>query len=448
MLAVSQYWADEAEDAVHATLAYSQRDTPLWPHDCEWGDREIPGEACGSCVQDHALEWMRGWDDNGAAIEAFQPWCHEHGSQDESEASNAMPFAIARMRDGRIEVDQVGPLLRGWLEVGGASASHPRDPRANELLALVHAEPESDSPRRVLADHLLEIGDPLGEFIALSLLEPSEGGSDVEARRKALLEAHASTWLGPLVECVPLVSAGFERGFLARCDVYLDGDSARFLSLPEWATVEELRFLPGSAHFIAATMTALRRVGPLGRAGLYQLSSANRPWKLEELHAVIEDTDDVYTLLQAKTLPSLRRLVLAGPRASSAFAALRAENPFDRLERVELCLEPDAHDTAAVRTLCSGLSRDPRSPTLALSVARMNATPAGWVFERRGDDVTVTMNGWSDVATIENLQFLVRGVPQELSFRVAPSRFWAPTRVDVERIAQVNRRRVEDMMPR
>src|SRR5437763_13066136 len=39
----------------------------------------------------------------------------------------------------------------------------------DELVAAIHADPDSDAPRLVYADWLQSLGDPLGEYIALSL---------------------------------------------------------------------------------------------------------------------------------------------------------------------------------------------------------------------------------------------------------------------------------------
>jgi len=102
----------------------------------------------------------------------------------------------------------------------------------------VYAHPDDDAPRLVLADHLLELGDPRGQFLALQL---AKGKATPAARRKekALLEKHRADWLGPLAEVVNPYHHVFRRGFLAEAMVDFGGRT-----LPpadEWATVERLR---------------------------------------------------------------------------------------------------------------------------------------------------------------------------------------------------------------
>jgi uncharacterized protein (TIGR02996 family) len=80
-------------------------------------------------------------------------------------------------------------------------------PLREELLARVGASPDDDGARLVLADHLLEEGDPLGELIMLQCQPQPD-----EARVARLLELHGAKWDSLLG---PYVSAGetrFERG--------------------------------------------------------------------------------------------------------------------------------------------------------------------------------------------------------------------------------------------
>jgi uncharacterized protein (TIGR02996 family) len=79
-----------------------------------------------------------------------------------------------------------------------------------DLFAAVYAEPDSDEPRVVLADHLMDEGDPRGEFIAKQL-----AGDDAGA--EALLAAHGRTWLDTLGPFTRRVQ--FRRGFAARLEL-------------------------------------------------------------------------------------------------------------------------------------------------------------------------------------------------------------------------------------
>jgi len=89
-----------------------------------------------------------------------------------------------------------------------------------ELWERVWLEPASDEVRRVLADALLEAGDPRGEFIAvqcrLAAVEPDERGPELKAlevRERELLEAHQAEWVGEWPFAQP---PDFVRGFPER----------------------------------------------------------------------------------------------------------------------------------------------------------------------------------------------------------------------------------------
>jgi uncharacterized protein (TIGR02996 family) len=86
------------------------------------------------------------------------------------------------------------------------------------LLAAVYAAPEDSGPRRVLADALMESGDPRGEFIVLQLQEAENGGTETGTKRAdALLAAHKDAWLGALQPVV--YRAWFREGFLDRIEL-------------------------------------------------------------------------------------------------------------------------------------------------------------------------------------------------------------------------------------
>jgi len=218
VLGASQYWNDEADDAVHEWIVASERDVPLWPHVCDggWHDEDNPiervsGEVCESCGglldEPGYLTW---WHDNSTAVEAFEPYCHESGSQGRPDWYNALPAAIARKRGDDIEVELLGPVQRphSILQAGGeAGLEDPmwRDPRALELYEQVCAAPADDGPRRVLADYLLEREIPRGDLIAHAL-----AASPTYAE---MLAANRETWLAPLSAIVPIDTAKFDRGF-------------------------------------------------------------------------------------------------------------------------------------------------------------------------------------------------------------------------------------------
>ena len=107
-----------------------------------------------------------------------------------------------------------------------------------ELYADVYANPDDDGPRLVLADALLERGDPRGELIMLQFKRRDGQLDDAgHSREKELLKKHAKQWLGPLA---PVISWGkgyagstFERGFLSIADIILSAGNKLQLVLDE-----------------------------------------------------------------------------------------------------------------------------------------------------------------------------------------------------------------------
>ncbi|MEW5740965.1 MAG: TIGR02996 domain-containing protein [Myxococcota bacterium] len=106
-------------------------------------------------------------------------------------------------------------------------------PSTEELFQAVYDAPADDGPRLVLADFLLEEGDPRGEFILLQF------DTSARARKRAgkLLERHRPTFLGPLREVVVVGTDVWERGFPVAFTARLDGSLA---ACPAWATVKRL----------------------------------------------------------------------------------------------------------------------------------------------------------------------------------------------------------------
>jgi uncharacterized protein (TIGR02996 family) len=84
------------------------------------------------------------------------------------------------------------------------------------FLAEIRDDPDDDVPRLVLGDWLADHGDPRGEFIQIDvrLASIAEGAErrELEERRRQLLAAHATDWLGPLMDVAAAWS--WERGML------------------------------------------------------------------------------------------------------------------------------------------------------------------------------------------------------------------------------------------
>ncbi|MFP2910747.1 hypothetical protein ACLESD_38070, partial [Pyxidicoccus sp. 3LFB2] len=123
-------------------------------------------------------------------------------------------------------------------------------PLRDSLFARVYADPDDTAARMVLADHLLEQDEPLGELITQQCRPQPD-----EARIRQLLDAYRARWEAPFGPVVVQGSASFERGF----PVYVLLDMNWGQPLPEpgpcWSTVRELDWaavmLPDVADWLA-----------------------------------------------------------------------------------------------------------------------------------------------------------------------------------------------------
>ncbi|AKQ63711.1 hypothetical protein A176_000623 [Myxococcus hansupus] len=124
------------------------------------------------------------------------------------------------------------------------AAEQRESPTREALLARIHATPGDDEARCVLADQLLAVGDPLGEFIALQFTPRAD-----TARIARLLEANRVRWEGCLGPAITRGWTRFERGFPV--SVQLRGTGARSGIAepgPAWGTVEEIDWNKGAVR--------------------------------------------------------------------------------------------------------------------------------------------------------------------------------------------------------
>jgi uncharacterized protein (TIGR02996 family) len=154
------------------------------------------------------------------------------------------------------------------------AASAATQAQLDALACEVHARPDADDARLVLADALLALGDPRGELIALQLA----GATDDRAldRIDQLLREHGKSWLGPLREVT--YRARFARGFVSRLELNgrwtaTEPGWVRHAGDPTLATVEDL--IPGRsvgqvyARFVTSpALRALRRIEVFDRPSL------------------------------------------------------------------------------------------------------------------------------------------------------------------------------------
>ena len=419
MLAVAQYWCDEAEDAVHERLYASERSMPLWPHRCAdsvWEDdlEGVAGEACSGCGEFDA--YMRNWDDNGEdTIAAIAPYCHEVGSQEEPSTSNYLPYALARRVGDDVEIEVIGRVQRPRVDfVDDDFSPDPtwQDPRALDLLQEVATASDDDGPRRVLADYLLERENPRGEYIGLCLEAPS---GDVVSKRDELLAEHRDAWLFPMQKAA--VSVRWSRGFPVEAELAWHDDDVRG---PVWTTIEKL-YVHGGPPVLDSSMRALRTLlGEIDEPWVDALAAAKEPWAIETL----EITRGQSALAKVTTLPKLRNLIVVG----ELDAALVQAPWWKQLER--LTLVGDAALAWYQR------HRELGVPWLAIAREHMEPTTArGWELAfGPGGACEITQRGWTPEASLDALAELLPKLPPVASIKLVRSEFYEPSHVDIERL--------------
>jgi len=165
---------------------------------------------------------------------------------------------------------------------------------AETLLADIHANPDDDAPRLVLADLLLERGDPRGELIAMQLVRGKRPPSKQE---QELLAKHGKAWLGILAPVLGWrrTRTEFRRGFLAVADIIksVDRKLIPLYADPMWATVEELRGNWEDALLVNGPFRALRVIErPLHPKLLERLASRAEPLVRVRQVQVMSGVDD------------------------------------------------------------------------------------------------------------------------------------------------------------
>lgn len=129
MLVIAQYWDDEANDAVHYEIIFSILPTPVFGkefgeiedyYDCDLVNLpELPSlAAIYDSIEDFCVfeSGEYGWENNGNAVSTFAAYCKEGCHQDMDISEAYTPYAVFRRKDGEIETEVVGKMLRPWLD--------------------------------------------------------------------------------------------------------------------------------------------------------------------------------------------------------------------------------------------------------------------------------------------------------------------------------------------
>lgn len=125
LMMVAQYWNDEADDAVHNEIIFSELDEPdikavddareKDKHDeINWASKKSSIYCFEPDIKDK-LDIYK-WDDNYDAIPAFAAYCSEGASQEDSLLEAYLPYALIKRVDNDISVKIVGEKIRPWLD--------------------------------------------------------------------------------------------------------------------------------------------------------------------------------------------------------------------------------------------------------------------------------------------------------------------------------------------
>lgn len=266
------------------------------------------------------------------------------------------------------------------------------------LIDEVYEDPIADAPREVLADALLDAGDPRGDFLVLQMAEAHGRALTREEKRreKDLLEEHADAWLGPLAGWTRKGDRAFRRGFLSRCTIEQKSRNAgEFPDIPAWATVEEVNVAaPMGLPLVGLRrLRAVRRLVGLSQEAFLAAARGEAPAPhLEELLAICAYGPELFEAIGAAPgLPALRRLRLVirgrhdAPRPDVAgFAA-----SFQRLPQL-----------AWLRT------------ELGIETTRANFTTRSVdvALERAGTEVIAHLRVHAEVGAIDGIQQAMRAL--------------------------------------
>jgi hypothetical protein len=224
-----------------------------------------------------------------------------------------------------------------------AGSSGPVDPaiaRRTKLLRGVLADPDANGPKQVLADELLQAGDPRGELIQLELALAGplaiRRRAALDQRHTELLAAHGKAWF-PYKLGTYRTRGGFIRSVRATFR-QLRAAAALFASEP---VVEVEVVLDATEAAKLATAPWLARVrhlivrGALGDDAFAELWHAAP--QLRSLNVTACGLGPAALAALGDGMPLLERLVLtANPLGDAGVAGLRSWHYLDRLETLYL----------------------------------------------------------------------------------------------------------------
>ena len=201
-----------------------------------------------------------------------------------------------------------------------------------DLLRAVIDHPDDDARRMVYADWLQQQGDPQGELIAVQIqLAHATAGErgELEARAKALLDAHGDTWIAALGEGISHVA--FRRGlpYAARATIRSDLP-AGVLDVLDRAPIRDLGFVADDRDDDddepSSRLAVARDLANDPRLARVELLATGMRWGADGLAA----------LLASPHLGNLRGLQIADPDCQAYAGEAIAAAHLPRLEFLTL----------------------------------------------------------------------------------------------------------------
>ncbi len=125
LMLVSQYWNDEAQDAVHCYILFSKLATPDlkaaargWEEDTMDDSANLP-EGMDDFGTHKELAWtftLDIWKENGDAIPLFAAFTKEGCNQSMPPTESGAPYAVFRCSPTGVETELVREMWRPWLD--------------------------------------------------------------------------------------------------------------------------------------------------------------------------------------------------------------------------------------------------------------------------------------------------------------------------------------------
>lgn len=187
--------------------------------------------------------------------------------------------------------------------------------QAGDFFRAVYERPDDDGARQVLADVLIEAGDPRGEFIALQMQLKRSRKAELKLER--LLERHRRDFLGPLADAISSRGQVWEKGFLVAARMTLDG---RLTNEPSLATLRSIELLNRDGEvpteLLGEHVRSLRELSGLPRQAMLPIFGADRSLPFTSVSVDGPGNAEAWTpaeldaLRIARSLPDLRLLAV------------------------------------------------------------------------------------------------------------------------------------------